>query len=271
MSERQLSDAVNDCIDRLADGQSIDDCLVDYPEFADQLRSLLTIGQATRLNRANVTELSQMRGRLDPQIEALIQNTPFAPPSTRSFPWGMLALVAGLLLLGVVTTLFLSEGRPTILATHTATDTQTPTVTHTSTHTPTVTHTSTHTPTVTVTVTTTPTVIEIISTATRTTPDPTCVLPEGWFEYRIQTGDTLSEIAVNAGTEVDTLLRANCLGQSTVIIVGDTLYVPRLWQTETAPNDNTSTDTNNVPRSPTGDDNDDDDDDDDNDGDDDDD
>jgi hypothetical protein len=45
MIEHDFLDALDDCIDRLAAGESIDDCLSDYPEQADRLRDLLEMGE----------------------------------------------------------------------------------------------------------------------------------------------------------------------------------------------------------------------------------
>lgn len=55
--------------------------------------------------------------------------------------------------------------------------------------------------------------------------DDMCDVPEGWYEYEVQHGDTLSEIAVAVSMTVADLMAANCL-TSTVIMDGQELYVP---------------------------------------------
>lgn len=64
-----------------------------------------------------------------------------------------------------------------------------------------------------------------------TEPQPTattyqCGAPYGWVLYTVQSGDTLYSIAQEFGTTVYALQQANCLGGSTVIKVGQKLYVP---------------------------------------------
>jgi hypothetical protein len=44
MAERELYEALNDCIDRMNAGARVEDCLRDYPELAGRLRPLLETG-----------------------------------------------------------------------------------------------------------------------------------------------------------------------------------------------------------------------------------
>jgi LysM repeat protein len=100
--------------------------------------------------------------------------------------------------------------------------------------------------------------------------------PQGWQDYRIQSGDTLSAIAVNTNSTVVELSRVNCIEDARFIVVGTTLFVPMLPEV-TAPQNNGGSNSNNnssnnssnntntqptVPAGSTGDDDDDDDDDD---------
>lgn len=57
-----------------------------------------------------------------------------------------------------------------------------------------------------------------------------CGPPAHWVIYTVQKGDTLYSIAVQTGATVAELQWANCLGNSTVVRVGQKLYVPRLPQ-----------------------------------------
>jgi LCP family protein required for cell wall assembly len=54
---------------------------------------------------------------------------------------------------------------------------------------------------------------------------PPCVAPEDWTVHTIQEGDTLYALATQYGTEVETLMRVNCL-ESNTILVGQALRVP---------------------------------------------
>jgi LysM repeat protein len=64
-----------------------------------------------------------------------------------------------------------------------------------------------------------------------------CGAPAGWVLYTVQPGDTLYRISRIYGITVSELQKANCMGTSTVIVVGKRLFVPP-W----APADPTPTD-----------------------------
>jgi LysM repeat protein len=79
--------------------------------------------------------------------------------------------------------------------------------------------------------TATPTLINRI-TATLTIPEGNTAFnceepPDGWIGYTVQAGDTLSELTVNTGGEIDTVITANCLTDAGRIVVGTTLFLPR--------------------------------------------
>lgn len=109
MSETYLQEALNNCIDRLAGGQSLEECLRNYPDIADELRILLEIGQATSKSRADATELADMHSRLDAKVEALLADTDFDKPSPSRLPNGVTVLVASLLVV-VIGLLFAYRG-----------------------------------------------------------------------------------------------------------------------------------------------------------------
>lgn len=199
MNTTLLTNALNDCIDRLADGHSIDQCLRAYPELADELRPLLEIGLASSQNRADAHELSQMRSRLDTQIEALIVETDFDSPTPFRLPQGVMVLVASLVLV-VMGGLALFTGENIPVGSQ---------VTETVTITPEITD-------------------EVIMTLT---PMPTCSIPTDWEEYRVQSDDSLSVIALNSGSTIKELREANCLDDNQTIVEGQLIFVPRLWET----------------------------------------
>lgn len=67
----------------------------------------------------------------------------------------------------------------------------------------------------------------VISSATPMPPTPIpCGPPTGWIAYTVQPADTLSLMGVYFGVRVRDLQNANCLGNSTLILTGQILYVP---------------------------------------------
>ena len=62
-------------------------------------------------------------------------------------------------------------------------------------------------------------------TTAQVTPVP-CGQPHGWGIYYVRSGDTLYHIGMIFNTTVTALQQANCLGNSTYIYAGQTLYVP---------------------------------------------
>jgi LysM repeat protein len=129
-----------------------------------------------------------------------------------------------------------STAVPTFTLTRTPAPTQTRTAvpTRTQTLTPRPTITGTNTPTRTGTATLRPTV-----TATRTplptqrpsTNTPTgCVVvqPSGWITYRVEPGDTLSGLAVETDTTLEKVIQVNCIANPSILIVGQTLFLPMI-------------------------------------------
>ena len=57
--------------------------------------------------------------------------------------------------------------------------------------------------------------------------------PSSWMGYTIQAGDTLSQLALDAGISVPQLQRANCLADS-MIVAGNLLYIPNIPPSPTA-------------------------------------
>jgi LCP family protein required for cell wall assembly len=68
-------------------------------------------------------------------------------------------------------------------------------------------------------------------TPTPGTPPP-CVPPRDWGIHLVQEGNTLYSLGQRYGTDVDTLMRVNCLNTLT-IFVGQRLYVPGLGTVDT--------------------------------------
>lgn len=70
-------------------------------------------------------------------------------------------------------------------------------------------------------------------TPTPATP-PACVPPDDWGIHIVHEGNTLYSLGRRYGTDVDTLMRVNCLNTHT-IFVGQRLYVPGIVSTATPP------------------------------------
>ncbi len=99
MAERNLLDAFDDCIDRLAAGQSIDDCLRAYPQYAARLQPMLETGALVRRAQASQREVTAAQDRVRFQISQAVTQQ----PSRREQPFRRLSvLVAGLALVLIV-------------------------------------------------------------------------------------------------------------------------------------------------------------------------
>ncbi len=57
-------------------------------------------------------------------------------------------------------------------------------------------------------------------------PDGQCIVPNGWVQYTIQSGDTIATIAANYGLNAQTLAAANCLQNPDLIYAGQVIAVP---------------------------------------------
>jgi LysM repeat protein len=87
MSEEQLILALEDCIHRLSQGQSIDQCLRDYPEYAEQLKTLLEMGQLARKAEVSGAQVLESQARVYQRFEAALHNPirPIRRPFRRIF------------------------------------------------------------------------------------------------------------------------------------------------------------------------------------------
>jgi LysM repeat protein len=52
-------------------------------------------------------------------------------------------------------------------------------------------------------------------------------LPTNWIRYQVQSGDTLSALAVATGTTVQVLIEVNCIRNPSLLILGQVLFLPR--------------------------------------------
>ncbi|MFN3974596.1 MAG: DUF5667 domain-containing protein [Dehalococcoidia bacterium] len=72
-TDKQLQDALNDCIDRLLQGQTVQECLMHYPNLANDLAPLLQVASTTLHTAARLRSTPEMRGRILAQVLARSQ------------------------------------------------------------------------------------------------------------------------------------------------------------------------------------------------------
>jgi hypothetical protein len=148
MSDQRLIEALNDSLDRLAYGQTIEDCLRAHADVADDLEILLELGQATSRARADYAELASMRSRLDVYINDLLEETEFRKPIF-VLPQGAAVMLVASLLLVLVGFFILLPRQDEFAGELSATPSNTPEITQDTDITPIATVTLSETPTVT--------------------------------------------------------------------------------------------------------------------------
>lgn len=95
MVEGDLLDAFNDCVDRLADGASVEECLRLYPQYAGRLRLMLEAGLTVRRAQPSRGEILMAQERVEARIVRALE----APRRTREpLARRWLSLAAGFLL-----------------------------------------------------------------------------------------------------------------------------------------------------------------------------
>jgi LysM repeat protein len=95
MAEQDLLNAFNDCIDRMRTGQSIDECLRQYPRFAAALRPMLEAGRQVQSLRVSPLEVAQVQERARYRFEEAIRTT---TPRRRASPLYRMATLAAAIL-----------------------------------------------------------------------------------------------------------------------------------------------------------------------------
>lgn len=174
-----LIEALNDCIDRLNQGERVEDVLQDYPDLANSLRPMLEAGLLLPRTRIPVAEVSAAQTAAEPVIRSTVQRV--FGGLLGGFTWIIFILAMVLVGAGV----WVGSGGLTTspTATPTATSTTTPTLTSTATMTATQTATSTPTSTATVTLTNTAapthTATPAPTSAVQATPDRSTIIIEG--------------------------------------------------------------------------------------------
>jgi LysM repeat protein len=88
-------------------------------------------------------------------------------------------------------------------------------------------------------------------TAQATATSIPCQTPLSWVPYVVQPGDTLYHLSVAYGVTTAQLQQANCMGSSTFLKVGQTLFVPPVQPQPTIVLPPTYTSTSTYPPLPT--------------------
>jgi len=74
--------------------------------------------------------------------------------------------------------------------------------------------------------------VESLTPTSTSTPRPTATLcpgpPSEWVQYTIQSGDTLYSLSQAYGVTIAEIQAANCMGYSTIIRVGEKIWVPNI-------------------------------------------
>ncbi len=105
MADQDLREVFNDCINRLAAGQSIADCLRTYPQYADKLEPMLEIGGLVERMQASPFEVTAAQTRVRARVNAQLRA---ARPPRRAYG-RLTALVASLLVVFAI--LFIAAER----------------------------------------------------------------------------------------------------------------------------------------------------------------
>ncbi len=151
MPDQELLDSLSDCIDRLAAGQTIEECLAVYPHQAAALRPMLEAGRLAHRARASASEVAQAQDRLRFRVQGQIRRQASRrPPALLRAASSLAALVV--LAFGILAVWQIMRDRNATLSPGGATQAVTATLSVTPTETPTAS------PTATPTAETTPTV-----------------------------------------------------------------------------------------------------------------
>lgn len=106
MASNDLINAFHDCLGLIEQGQTLDQSIQRYPQFADDLRVLLTARDIVPRYELPVAEVAAARSRIQPVIDQIIDTI----PERRARPW-LIPLLIVMLLLVVILVVWLLGGR----------------------------------------------------------------------------------------------------------------------------------------------------------------
>lgn len=101
MADDVLIEVFNQCVIRLEQGETIDDCADAYPQYENDLRVMLTATRIPQRAQATDDEVAQAQARVERRFEQAL-----AQPITvhRSYPWQRVASIVLILLIGSLLT-----------------------------------------------------------------------------------------------------------------------------------------------------------------------
>ncbi len=102
MIEKELVNIFDECVDRLAAGQTIEDCLRQYPQHATQLRPMLEVGLLTRRVVPPTAEVIAAQDRVRQRVETVVQTMPPQRQPVRLFTQRIATLAASLVLVFLI-------------------------------------------------------------------------------------------------------------------------------------------------------------------------
>ncbi len=100
--EKKLEKILDICLDRIIiEGESIENCLADYPEYSDELKSLLDVSIKTQNAVSSVEARPDFKARLKYLLESEMNqaNAPKQPSFKWKFQWAPVALSLCIVLL----------------------------------------------------------------------------------------------------------------------------------------------------------------------------
>jgi hypothetical protein len=106
MASNDLINAFHDCLGLIEQGQTLDQAIRRYPQFADDLRVLLTARDSVPRYELPVAEVAAARSRIQPVIDQIIDTI----PERRPRPW-LIPLLMVMLVLVVILVVWLLGGR----------------------------------------------------------------------------------------------------------------------------------------------------------------
>lgn len=98
MASTDLTTVLNECIDRLTQGQTVEDCLRAYPQYARELRPMLEAGLLTKRAAIAPLEIQIAQERARANFQRAIRTTPIR----RSYPIRQVLALAAMLLIGFI-------------------------------------------------------------------------------------------------------------------------------------------------------------------------
>lgn len=98
MASTDLTTVLNECIDRLSQGETVEDCLRAYPQYAREIRPMLEAGLLTKRAAIAPLEIQIAQERARANFQRAIRTTPVR----RAYPIRQVLALAAMLLIGFI-------------------------------------------------------------------------------------------------------------------------------------------------------------------------